>query len=99
MSKPVVIAFYQADSRMNRVLTALVADLVVWANQEGYLLGAQYREQDGNGAFVTALDILATREDVAGVVVPSLAHLGPDLEQRQAAIAATGKQLHVARTP
>lgn len=88
-----LIGFYRADVR--RLETALVGALATWCHREGYELGTPYRDDGINGALETMIAALA-REDVTGVVVPSLEHLGPLVEQHVGAIKATGKQLFVA---
>ncbi len=95
--KPLVIGFYRADPNgLHSPNTASVAVISAWSHREGYLLGAPYRDAEGNGALETVLHRLAQHEDVVGVVVPSLDHLGPEVEASVARIAETGKQLFVA---
>lgn len=95
-TKPMIIGFYRADPHVQSMATANVAVMSAWSHREGYLLGAPYRDADGNGALETVLDRLSKHEDVVGVVVPSLDHLGPEVEASVSRIAATGKQLFVA---
>jgi hypothetical protein len=96
-TKPMLLGFYKADPYVPTLVhTATVAVLQVWCRREGYLLDVPYREQNGNGALDTMITRLATNDDVAGVIVPSLDHLGPTIEDRVSRITATGKRLFVA---
>jgi hypothetical protein len=111
--RQLVLGFYRTDPYVPQLMdTALVAVFHAWCRREGYELGVPYRAQDdSDGAFYAMLQVLRDREDVAGVLVPTLAHLAPadhpalepvpagfhgSPESRRDRIAATGKALFVA---
>lgn len=96
MTTPFVVAFHKAEPFVGDVALCVIAAMQQWCRREGYTLGTPYREQDGNGAFESMLEALVRNEDVAGVVVPSLDHLGVLIEDRVSRISATGKHLFVA---
>lgn len=91
-----MLGFYRVEPFATVDDTATVAALHAWCRREGYVLGVPYREEDYNGAFDTMLAALLDREDVAGVVMPTLAHLGDEeYAERVSDIAATGKGLYL----
>lgn len=97
MSTQFVVGFHKVDRLdAERTILGVVREMHQWCRREGYTLGTPYREQAGNGAFESMLEALTGIEDVAGVVVPSLDHLGVLIEDRVSRISATGKRLFIA---
>lgn len=98
LERPFVLGFYRNDPFAPQLVnTATVAVLHAWCHAEGYTLGVPFLDRAAdNGAFEALMDALLSREDVVGVVTPTLDHLGPNKADRIADITATGKGLFVA---
>lgn len=107
LTRPLVVGYYVSDPYAPQLMnTAVVAVFGGWCRQEGYELGVPYRDNDGSeGAFDAMLGVLRDREDVAGVIVPTVAHLASTatppvrqatIDSRRQRIAETGKALFVA---
>lgn len=101
LTRPLVLGYYVTDPYCPQLMnTATVGVFAGWCKLEGYELGVPYRDNDGtDGAFDAMLQVLRDREDVAGVIVPTLDHLGAARQRRVSQIEGTGKSLFVAYPP
>jgi hypothetical protein len=88
LTRPLVLGYYVSDPYAPTLMnTATVAAFAAWCRTEGYELGVPYRNNDGtDGAYDAMFGVLRDREDVAGVIVPTLNHLGLLKAKRLAAI-------------